>query len=413
MTSPHVLAIVFSPANVICALGATLHGYSEDAHLTLGVCDWPGMSAAENRDRLETFRRMTSQIPFVRAVVPLTDEMAAEAARSPSVNDLMAEVKTWLAHPIDEIQYSHDLLGAVYQLTCMAWPRARRVSFGDGFGHIGTKEDYLSQQQEHKGPVAAWRAKRTSLALRMCNRARFELARRHMTSPPSAKDILFRPHEFRLFLPVNDFGYRAPSRKLRVLPRSLFIDVWNLIRRSTSVGDYERELIIRAGSRPAVILATENYVESGLLTMEQEIPMWLDMLAAYLAGRPLIVVKPHPGERQARWPILAERLVGRAAVCEFAHTHQRLPLEVFTGLIGRFTFVTSAFLRVSLNYLHGLTIPNPMTDAMIESYFPEWFRPHIRKAARDQDGYIAALGRWDGAGMLYPESESREHSTAH
>ena len=133
--------------------------------------------------------------------------------------------------------------------------------------------------------------------------------------------------------------------------------------------------------------------------------MWLDMLAPHLSGNPLIVVKQHPGERQPRWSLLAERLSGRAEVCEFAPAHQRLPLEVFTGLVGRFTLVTSAFLRVSLNYLHGVSIENPMTDAIVEEYFPQWYGPYIKKTARDQDAYIAALAQWNGKGMLYSGGE--------
>lgn len=398
---PQVLAIVFSPANIICALGATLFRHDGRAGLILGVCDWPGMTPDENRDRLDVFRRMTSRIPFVEKVVPLTDAMVAWAAQLRSAGDIASEVKGWIGHDIDEIQYSHDLLGAIYQLTAMAWPRARRVSFGDGFGHIAGKEDYLALQRADEGEQAAQDAKRAYRRLRLRNRVKFELSRFGLLRPPAPDDILFAPHEYRLYLPLSDFGYIPDATKLNVVPRVLFFTVVDLIRDSTEAADYERKLLARVGDRPAIFMATENYVEAGLMPIEQEIEMWLDMLAPYLANNPLIVVKQHPGERQQRWRLLAERLAGRADVCEFSPAHQRLPLEAFTGLVERFEFVTSAFLRVSLNYLHGAAIPNPMTDTIVEKYFPLWFQPKMKKIAWQQDAYIAALARWDGKGMLY------------
>jgi hypothetical protein len=78
-----------------------------------------------------------------------------------------------------------------------------------------------------------------------------------------------------------------------------------------------------------------------------------------------------------------------------------MPLEAFSGLLGSFALVTSAFARVSLKYMSGIDIPNPLTDERIRAYFPKWFHPHITKIAQDQDAYIAALRRWSGRGMLY------------
>jgi hypothetical protein len=131
--------------------------------------------------------------------------------------------------------------------------------------------------------------------------------------------------------------------------------------------------------------------------------MWLDILEPHLAGHPVVVVKGHPGEHEelARWPILAEHLAGRAEVIPFATAHKRMPLEAFSGLLGSFALVTSAFARVSLKYMSGIDIPNPLTDERIRAYFPKWFHPHITKIAQDQDAYIAALRRWSGRGMLY------------
>src|SRR5262245_52849540 len=112
----NVLALVFSPANVIAALGATLAKHGEEARLTLGVLDWPGMSAAENRERLEAFRRMTSSIALVRAITPLTDEMGNSTARLTTVRAVAEEVQDWVEQRPDEILYCHDVHGSVYQL---------------------------------------------------------------------------------------------------------------------------------------------------------------------------------------------------------------------------------------------------------------------------------------------------------
>jgi hypothetical protein len=391
----NVLALVFSPANVIAALGATLAKHGQEACLTLGVLDWPGMSAAENRERLEAFRRMTASIALVRAITPLTEEMGNSTARLTSVRAIAEEVQDWIEQRPDEILYCHDIHGSVYQLNCIAWPRARRVLYGDAFGHVCTKADLLSIHWDTKSKAEAFRSRQH------WNRARLELARLRITSAPPPEDVVFPPQEYRLFLPISDFGYRVPRRKLTILPKTVFMEIIELIRRSSGAADYEQELLARAGSRPAVVLASENYVEQGLMPMEQEISMWLDMLAPHLDGHPLIVVKPHPGESQARWPLLAERLAGNADVCEFAPVHQRMPLEIFSGLFGRFTLVTGSFLRVSLNYMHGLATPCPFTVSIIERYFPQWFQVVMKKMTENQDRYIAALAQWNGKDMLH------------
>lgn len=405
MSSPNVLAIIFSPPNVICTLGTVIDRLGENANVTLGICDWPGMSAAENHDRYEAFRRMTSSVPFIRQIAQITDDMVARAVSSNSVQETLQEVRAWIGHPIDELHFPIDLHGFVYPLICATWPKAYRVSFGDGFGHFCSKEDFLSLR--HGDSAGYWPTlpdewKRRFYTARFSLKAHFGIGNLNDAALTS-----FSGNEFRTFMPISDYGFTLPSHKLHILSKTRFFEAVDFIRKSVGAADYEAELLQSASGRPAIILATENYVESGLLTMEQEIPMWLDMLEPYLAGNPLIVVKRHPGETQARWPLLAERLAGRAEVCDFAPIHQRLPLEIFTGLVGRFEFVTSAFLRVSLNYMHGAIIANPMTETIVQTYFPEWFRPQMDKISRSQDRYIAALAGWDRKGMLYSEQTDR------
>jgi hypothetical protein len=400
--SPHILAIVISPPNLISALGATLSRYENRAHLTVAVCDWPGATLIETQERMTTYREMTKKVPLSLSFVQISQQMLTQAIECHSATAMASQVGKWVDSKVDEIQFGHDILDAVYQLACITWPDARRVIFGDGFGGMAMKDDFLDIQKRAESGFKRLTFRYRHRLMRRLNYLRYRL---HLLADiggmPAPEDIRFLPDEYWAYLPICDRGYTIPSGQLRVITKETFQTVLNLVATSLDTGAYEKDLIALKGQRPGFILATENYTEMGVITIEREISMWLEMLEPHLIGNPLVIIKPHPGETQSRWRLLAPLLSGRAEIVEFPRRYHRVPLEVFSELPGQFTFVTSAYLRVTLKYLHNVDIPSPMTEAVITRTFPDWFRSYISWARESQNRILGALERWDGHGLLY------------
>lgn len=409
--SSHCLAVVFSTSHLICGLAAFSTLFPEGgARLSIGVCDWPGASDAVNAERLEVLRRMTAGFPFVERVIPVGDAGIARAQNAPSQAKALEDVRRMTGLPaVEHLYFAHDCVGGVYQALCAAYPSARRVCYGDGFGECLTKEHYFKVNFYHGLDPNTPLRNRLILARyrlrRLGNRLRVGLARhrplaRRLSLPP-LEHTYFPAHRLCLVLPTFYFSHSRCFPGMTVAPRPVVLEVLRRCADGAGALAYERRLLETCGGRKRILLATENLSEAGVITLDNEVAMYAETLEPYLSGAPVVIVKPHPGETSSRADLLRARLGDRAEVVPFDPAFARMPVELFTALLEGAVVVGSGPMLVTLKYLFDAEVAMSLTDPVIRRYFLPLYHDFHEDILKLTDILMKRLATWDGRSVLF------------
>jgi hypothetical protein len=366
------LAYLISPTHLISATCAikSLH-QNEDVNIVL-IVHWPGLSDERNEELANIIIDISKEFHFIKKIIPISQLKLSDLliqSRSPSAG--IQSFKDIIVNKIEfnEIYYSHNVVGEMYQFLCTAFPSAQRICFGDALGNVYEKEVHLSFLI--KTPVAL-----------------------------TPKE--FKPHKAALILPVDQSGNFLKNIPLTVCDKNIVIDmIERCISSASDLQNYIQNILLLYRNSKKYLLLTENIAEGNFIDFNREIDMWCSIIEDNCIPGSVIFLKSHPGETLQRNNKIAEKLSDRYEVVELDKKFKRYPIEIWKNLVLNYGIICMSYPVLSLKYLYDIDVMNPMNDAFIERWFPAWTWDSFKNAHTLYMEPLKNLAHWDGKSVLY------------
>ncbi len=363
---------LYSPSNLLSALAALAALHPGAAVAATILVQLPGASERLLAEILDVVRELARDHPQVQRIEGITD---AAFERTP-VHDL-------LGGSFDEFLYTHDATGQVCRRLAQAYPAARKICIGDALG-LMYSADFVASY--HARPLAgrlrAWLGR---------------LARGGAEPLPALK-----PDVAVLVLPVDTSGRSFAGVPLTCCPRDIFLAVLARCRENArALHTCIADLLARSAGNRRYLLLTENYAESGLVRADLEIEMYREIVLKYCQPGSAILIKPHPLDTADKVQKIGAALGGDYDVVTIDPRFSRYPIELWDKLLRDSTVVCAAYPMLSLKYVYGIDVVQPMDEEMVE----RWVEPERRKWMRDSlrlyTQPLARLPGWDGRSVLW------------
>ncbi len=372
MMPVNCLAYLISPTHLISATCAikSLH-QNEDVNIVL-IVHWPGLSDERNEELANIIIDISKEFHFIKKIIPISQLKLSDLliqSRSPSAG--IQSFKDIIVNKIEfnEIYYSHNVVGEMYQFLCTAFPSAQRICFGDALGNVYEKEVHLSFLI--KTPVAL-----------------------------TPKE--FKPHKAALILPVDQSGNFLKNIPLTVCDKNIVIDmIERCISSASDLQNYIQNILLLYRNSKKYLLLTENIAEGNFIDFNREIDMWCSIIEDNCIPGSVIFLKSHPGETLQRNNKIAEKLSDRYEVVELDKKFKRYPIEIWKNLVLNYGIICMSYPVLSLKYLYDIDVMNPMNDAFIERWFPAWTWDSFKNAHTLYMEPLKNLAHWDGKSVLY------------
>jgi hypothetical protein len=376
-TAVRALVHLYSPPYLISALAALARLHPGRAVRATFLVQLPDASGEATAEMAAVVQELAAGHPALERVLGLRDaELAGREG---------AALRASLGAEYDDFLYSHDSTGQICRRIAAAYPAARKVCIGDGFGMIYPAEFIASYAprslRRRAGRLARWLAARAGL-------------RRELDA--------LRPDVAALALPVDPSGEGLRGIELAcVSAADLRAAVRHCHDRAAGLRAYMASLLERYAARRRTLLLTETYAEAGHVRPEREPAMYADMVRAHCAPGGVVLVKAHPLEPAGKSAALQAALGGGYEVLELEPRFRRYPIEIWEELLRACSVVSSAYPVLSLKYVHGIDVVQPMDEAFIA----RWIEPEHQAWARDGLRLymepLARLARWDGRSVLW------------
>lgn len=294
----------------------------------------------------------------------------------------------------DEIShffYAHDVIGDTVHKTAEAFPRAIRVCIGDALGLVCDRE-------YHVGLVVNGRTVPFSRSLWSKVERLFQgvTARRKVQQNRS-----LIPDVASLILPVDQTGNSLLMVPLEIPPKDLVLKV--IRRMADNFPELDRFIDkLGSGSPPKSfsILLTENHSEAGFITLQREIEMYASVIAKNIEKGGRILVKGHPNETYDRVKPLQEYFGDEYEVIGAPNSLKRIPIELWPSLLTDTRIICMSYPTLSLQYLYGKSVVNPVNDQFLET----WFEPKLWSSYKNAHHLYEVprkkLATWNGRGLL-------------
>ncbi|MGE3702691.1 MAG: hypothetical protein AB7G08_28580 [Hyphomicrobiaceae bacterium] len=291
-----------------------------------------------------------------------------------------------LGDGIEELLYSHDSTGDVCRRLARAYPSARKVCIGDGYGMV-YPADFIRQ----------YHLPRTLLARSF---ARARVAVRRVASGPPLPPL--RPDVAALVLPVDPSGRGLRGVELVCCTAEDFrAAIRHCHHRAEALRGYMHDTLQRYLGRRLYVLLTEPYVQAGFVRAEREAAMYLEIIRTNCESGSVVLVKPHPAEAGGVAERLRDVASGEFEIVATSRRFQRYPIEIWTELVRRCTVISAAYPQLSLKYAYGTDVVQPMDEAFISRWIEPGFRSWVRDGLRVYAEPLARLAQWDGSSILW------------
>ena len=398
------LVYLISPVHVISSLAAleTLH-QERNVRVTLLV-HWPGVNDSIVTELLQIVRELTAPFGNIERVVALSSADKDGLLASLSLQVIAEELENRLGRGhFDELYYAHDIEGGMQQLLCTLFPEARRICYGDALGNVYEKKVHLSflKRQKEPGIPAA-----LAMLRRLLGRVS-ALGGKLLTGGLARRGRSLELAEFRaeaaaLILPVDQSGHFLDGIPLTVCSRRLVFDlVGRCADACIDLNDYQAVLIERYRDRRTFLLLTENSAEGNFIDFQRETEMYCAVIRERCDPGTVIFLKSHPGETLPRNERISAILADDFEVVTLDPKFKRYPIELWRDLVSSSTVMCMSYPVLSLKYLYDIDVIQPMDDAFIERWYPEWTWASYKNAIRLYMEPLKRLPEWDGGSILW------------
>lgn len=286
----------------------------------------------------------------------------------------------------DQIFMARDFCGAGSALIGNAYSSAHKVAYGDSLGLVADRTQFGNH--DPKAPLRS--------VLSACK----QLARRALFGGP-------RPFAFDtavLSLPLDLSHGELAGVALMVPSRQHVRDTVGAIGAVLDeLQDYSRSLLAPAGAAVCQLFLLSNLSASGLMSEENEIALYTDIIGSVSGRGDLLFLKVHPRSSRRVLDAVVSRIgvANQVSIIDDAKL-ARLPVELWSDLIAA-SNVVAIFSTGALNikYIHDKDVVLPLTTALIERYVYPDKVAYIAGVHGMIGDAVAALGDWDGQSILW------------
>jgi hypothetical protein len=414
-----VIVYVASPLHVLSALAAikTFHR-EQPVSVTLAV-NYPTAGSALLEELHGIVTVMTDRMPLVEACIAVPNEALGELAGRTDVEAAAREFRAQLGlGGFSEIYYFHDVMGVFFAMLAQSYPGARRIAFGDTLGVVFERKFHLSQlgievpesiatADPAPNKLSLWERLRTAATRKKASAEHYtDLS----TLPFGIPGIL--PHAAALILPADESGKLLSRIPWAVVQKKLVLELMDaLISRCTALGEHVDKLLAGRDSDRKYLLMTENNAEAQFLTFERDIEMYCAIIERHCAPESVIFLKGHPAERLSRYDALRAKIGTKFDLVDFGERFKRYPVEFATRLVRECVPICMAYPTLSLKYLHGIDVIQPMDRAFIKAWYPQKLWDYFDKAHQMMAVPTQRLATWNGAETLWNGAERPLGST--
>lgn len=283
----------------------------------------------------------------------------------------------------DEIFLASNVMGFGSVLMLNAYPDATRVIYGDSFGLVGNESLMLIRW--------SWSLKAARIYLR-------SLARKVLFGYP--KQIAFDVAV--LTLPVDYSGRYLQNVPLLVPQREFALArLKECCDQLPGLIAYCKNLLEGAHNPSLFMLST--LFQSGLMSMENEIALYIRIIRRTAPQGSTIIMKPHPRGNMAILAAVVNAVEAEYRVMVIDDPQfSRIPIELWILLITECTIVAFySTSSVNLNYFYGKDVVIPLDANTIgELFYPQ----EIATAIKDNTLNLEAINKlkmWDGNSPLW------------
>lgn len=398
------LVYIISPIHVISSLAALKTLYPNGNIRATFLVHWPGVNDVIVTELTSVVREMTSTFENIERIVMITSSDKNELLTTCSLQQISQAFEELLgsAH-FDELYYAHDIEGGMQQLLCTLFPEAKRICYGDALGNVYEKKvhlSFLSNNGGGKTPTTVFTLRQilTRATALGCRILKWSL----LKSSKILEFSEFRPDAATLILPVDQSGKFLEGLPLNICSRE---NVLNLVERCARacgpLRDYQFSLVNRYRGRKKYLLLTENSAEGNFIDFHRETEMYCAVIREQCEPGSVIFLKSHPGEILPRNEKISQRLADDFEVVTLKQKLKRYPIELWMDLITNSTVICMSYPVLSLKYLYGIDVIQPMDDAFIERWFPEWTWASYKNSASLYMEPLKQLEAWDGKSVLW------------
>ncbi len=363
------LVHLYSPPYLISALAALASLHPGERIAATVLLQLPLASDETLAEMVDVVRELAAGHPAVARVEGLRDaDLAALGQQA---------LRARLGEGFDEFLYSHDSTGHICRRLAEAYPAARKVCIGDGFGMLYAADF-----------IAAYHAPRT-LRARLAGWLRREL-------PPLVPEVAA------LALPVDPSGKALEGLKLVVCSGADFRGALRHCHdRATQLRAYMADLLQRYATRRRYLLLTETYVAAGHVRAERETDMYAEIVRRHCDPGSTVLVKLHPMQPAGAAARLQAAVGDTHEIVETEARFRRYPVEIWDELARGSTVVSTAYPVLSLKYALGIDVVQPMDEAFIARWIEPEHQAWVRDGLRLYMEPLARLARWDGRSVLW------------
>jgi hypothetical protein len=401
-----VLVYIISPLHVVSTIAAlrSLHG-KESPIVTLFV-HWPGLSQEIVEEIGELVAEISRPFSFIDSVITMSTDERNGLTDSKDLREIVLALRRRLGQGYREIYYAHDIEGGMFNLLCAAFPKAKRICFGDGLGNVYEKHVHLGFLYPDAYASAPTRkGKNWSLREIFEGFRGMKLFKKLDHTLHDIETSHFPPDIATLVLPVDQSGNFLRGVDLIIPEKDLVLDILETCGSSAvELRQYMDDLLQRYHNRQKYILLTDNIAEGDFIEFDAEIEMYCTILKEHCTPESVIFLKSHPGENLPRNEAIKDRLSGVFHVEELNRRFKRYPIELWKPLVAQSKVICLSYPVLSLKYLYGVDVIQPMDDAFVEKWFPEWTWASYKNAITLYMEPLKRLNNWDGKSVLWAGS---------
>lgn len=270
-----------------------------------------------------------------------------------------------------QIFYPHDAADDYSgQVIMHAFPRAKRICFGDRFGVVYSNPHFDIRQLRHRIAHIALTRKRANLAM--------------------------------LMLPCELDGGALGHTPYLIPPRKVTLTVLaNIISSLKSYQDYQQQLLAQTNDS-RYLLVLSNKSGSGVMDEGNELKYYQDIMAGYIPADADLIIKPHAsGNYQVIEKLVSSRIgSGKVIVIDDAFSH--IPLDYAFLLVQQCKMISISFASIAIPYLYERPVIHAQSESLIRRYTrPSKVKREMHRFAL-YNSLLKQIGEWDGVSLLKP-----------
>jgi Alpha-2,8-polysialyltransferase (POLYST) len=286
----------------------------------------------------------------------------------------------------DEVYLARDFCGDGSPLIINAYPDAVKVAYGDSLGLVGDKRTYTSIN---------WNTPVRSLLSR-CK----ALFQRTLLGGP--KSIIFDAAVLSLPLDLSDGALKDVPM---FVPSKCHVErqVNEIYERLDDLKRYCNLLLGHESEANNYLFLLSNLSASGLMSQQNEISMYVEIIRSMAGQKDKILLKFHPRSSHDVVDAVVANLSQEYTLKVIDDVKlSRLPIELWNDLIVR-SKIVAMFSTSALNikYIYAKDVELPLDNVRIQKYFYGDKVAYVTQVNEMIAQSIAGLEDWDGKSVLW------------